>query len=145
MKNKIIYCAMCADILHNGHINILKRASRYGQVIVGLLTDRAIKKYKTTSPILNYNQRKLVLISIRYVYKIISQNTLSYIPNLKKIKPDFVIHGNDWRKGTQSKTRKDVINFLKKYNGKLIEPKYTANISSSIIKKKLRNKIYSLK
>ncbi len=143
MKNKKkrlkVYCAMSADIIHPGHINILKIGSKYGNVIVGLLTDFAIKKYKRP-PILNYNQRKVVLKSIKYVNKIVKQNTLDYVPNLKKIKPDYVIHGDDWKKGVQKKTRKDALKILKKWNGKLIEPRYTLRISSSSIKKKIKRK-----
>ena len=127
---------MSADILHPGHINILKIANKFGYVIVGLLTNAAIKKYKSY-PILNYNQRKIVLKSIKYVNKIIKQTTLDYVPNLKKIKPTYVIHGDDWKQGIQKKTRRDVIKVLKKWNGKLIEPKYLKNVSSSAIKKKI--------
>ena len=135
-KNKKVYIGLSADILHEGHINIIKTANKYGDVIVGLLTDDAIASYKNI-PQLNYRQREIVLKNIKYVKKIIPQNTLDYTDNLKLIKPDFVVHGDDWKKGIQSKTRLKVIKTLKKWNGKLIEPKYTKNISSSIIKKKI--------
>jgi len=136
-KRSIVYCGMTGDIIHHGHINILKIASNYGDVILGLLTDKAVSKYKNKTT-LKYNNRKSVLQSIKYVKKVIPQRTLDYSQNLKKIKPDYVIHGNDWKKGVQKNTRDKVIKLLKNWNGKLIEPKYTKNISSSIIKKKLK-------
>lgn len=138
-KKKVVYCAMSADIIHPGHINILKIANKYGKVFVGLLTDKAIGEYKKP-PIFNYNQRKTIVKSIRFVDKVIKQNSLSYVPNLKKIKPNYVIHGDDWKTGVQKKIRKDVIATLKKWKGKLIEPKYTSRISSSLVKKKVLNK-----
>ena len=133
---KKVYVGLSVDIIHEGHINILKIASKYGDVIVGLLTDEAIASYKNI-PYLNYNRRKIIVQNIKYVKKVIPQNTLSYVPNLNLIKPDFVVHGDDWKKGIQKKTRDDVIKTLKKWSGKLIEPKYTKNISSTLIKNRI--------
>ena len=135
-NNKKVYVAFAADILHEGHINILKIASSYGYVIVGLLTDSAIAEYKKL-PHLTYKQRKVVLKNIKYVDELVPQNTLDYTENLKKIKPDFVVHGDDWKTGALKKTRERVISTLKKWSGKLIEPTYTKNISSKMIKKKM--------
>ncbi len=134
MKKKIVYVGFAADILHKGHINILKTASSYGDVYVGLLTDQAIASYKNI-PYLDYQKRKVVVENIKYVKKVIPQLTLDYVQNLKLIKPNYVVHGNDWKTGVQKQTRRRVINTLKKWNGKLIEPKYTENISSTSIKK----------
>jgi phosphoenolpyruvate phosphomutase len=138
-KKPIVYVGMSADIIHKGHINILKTANKYGDVIVGLLTDEAISSYKSI-PYLKYDQRKIILENIKYVSKVIPQKTLNYSSNLIKIKPNFVVHGDDWKRGVQKKTRDQVKKVLKKWSGKLIEPKYTKNISSSLIK----NKIYEL-
>ena len=133
---KKVYVGLSVDLIHEGHINILKTASKYGDVIVGLLTDDAIASYKNI-PYLNFNRRKIVVQNIKYVKKVIPQNTLSYVPNLNLIRPDFVVHGDDWKKGVQKQTRLDVIKTLKKWSGKLIEPKYTKNISSTLIKNKI--------
>ena len=133
---KKVYVGLAVDIIHEGHINILKTASKYGEVIVGLLTDEAISSYKNI-PHLNFERRKIVVQNIKYVKKVIPQSTLSYVPNLKKLKPDYVVHGDDWKKGVQKQTRKDVIKTLKKWSGRLIEPKYTKNISSTLIKNKI--------
>ena len=138
MEKKIVYIALSADILHEGHINIIKTASKYGEVIAGLLTDAAISSYKNI-PTLNYKQREIVLRNIKLVKEVIPQNTLDYRPNLNLIKPNFVVHGDDWKSGPQSETRKQVISYLKRWGGKLIEPKYTKNISSTAIKTKLIN------
>lgn len=135
MKKKIVYTSMAVDFLHEGHINILKVASKYGDVIVGLLTDKAIATYKKI-PFLNFKSRELILKNLKFVDKVIPQNTLDFSENLIKIKPNFVVHGDDWKTGVQKKTRDKVIKTLKHWGGKLIEPKYTKNISSTIIKKK---------
>ena len=137
MKKKIlVYVGLSADILHEGHINILKTANKLGEVTVGLLTDKAIASYKKI-PHLSYKQREIVLKNMKYVKKVIPQNTLDYRPNLNLIKPKYVVHGDDWQTGIQKVTRMQVIKTLKKWNGKLIEPKYTKNISSSLIKENI--------
>ena len=99
---------MCADLIHHGHLNIIKEAKKYGDVIIGLLTDSAIASYKRL-PALNYNERKIVVENLRGVSKVIPQETLDYIPNLEKIKPDFVVHGDDWKEGVQKQVRENVI------------------------------------
>ena len=139
-KTKLVYAGMAADLIHHGHINLIKKARKYGKLIVGVLGDEAILTYKR-KPVYNYYQRKLIFENIKGVEKVIKQRTLSYVENLKKIKPDYVIHGNDWKNGVQSKTRQDVIDTLAQWNGKLIEIPYTKNISTTIIIKKLKNKI----
>ena len=133
---KKVYVGLAVDIIHEGHINILRTASKYGEVIVGLLTDEAISSYKNI-PYLNFERRKIIVQNIKYVSKVMPQNTLSYVPNLKIIKPEFVVHGDDWKKGVQKQTRSDVIKTIKQWSGKLIEPKYTKNISSTLIKNKI--------
>ena len=137
-KIKIVYAGMAADLIHHGHINLIKKARKMGKLIIGVLSDEAIMSYKR-KPVYNYKQRKLIFENIKGVEKVIKQNSLDYLPNLKKIKPDIVVHGDDWKKGIQNKTRKDVINFLKKTNSKLVEIPYTKNISTTIIIKKLKN------
>ncbi len=135
-SRKEVYVGLSVDIIHEGHINILKTAYKYGDVTVGLLTDNAIASYKNI-PHLDYKRRKIIVQNIKYVKRVIPQNTLSYVPNLNLIRPDIVVHGDDWKQGVQKQTRNDVIKVLKKWSGKLIEPKYTKNISSTIIKNKI--------
>ncbi len=133
MKKKV-YVSLSADILHSGHINILKSASKYGEVTVGLMTDRAISEYKKI-PLLNFHQRKIVVESLSMVKNVIPQETKDYRPNLRKLKPHFVIHGDDWKTGVLKESRSQVIRELKKWSGKIIEIKYTKHISSTEIKK----------
>ena len=137
-KKKNVYVGMSADLIHPGHINIINRASKLGYLIVGLLSDKAIATYKK-KPTMRFNDRLKVVSSIKGVDKVIRQNTLDYTYNLRKLKPKFVVHGDDWRKGMQSKTRAKVIEELKKWNGKLVEFPYTKRISSTKLKKKLNN------
>ena len=135
-NKKKVYVGLAADILHNGHINILKTASKLGEVTVGLLTDSAISAYKKL-PHLNYKQREVIVKNIKFVKRVLPQTTLDYTKNLVNLKPDYVVHGDDWKHGIQKNIRKQVIKTLKKWSGKLIEPKYTQNISSSQIKDKI--------
>ena len=111
MSGKIVYVGMCADLIHHGHLNIIKEAKKYGEVIIGLLTDSAVASYKRL-PLLNYKERKIVVESIVGVSKVIPQDTLDYIPNLEKIKPNYVVHGDDWKEGVQKQVRKGVVNKL---------------------------------
>lgn len=127
---KTVYVGMCADLIHPGHINIINEAKKLGKVIVGLLTDEAIASYKRV-PLLNYQQRKMIVEGISGVHKIVPQETLDYVPNLKKIKPNYVVHGDDWKTSIQKKTREKVIKVLKEWGGELVEPKYTPDISST--------------
>lgn len=138
-KIKIVYAGMAADLIHHGHINLIKKARKYGKLIVGVLSDEAIITYKR-KPVYNYYQRKLIFENIKGVEKVIKQKTLSYLENLRKIKPDFVFHGNDWKEGVQSNTRREVIDTIGKWGGKLIEIPYTKNISTTIIINKLKEK-----
>lgn len=135
-KKNSVYVGLSADILHEGHINILKIANQFGDVTVGLLTDQAIASYKKI-PYLSYKQREIVLKNVKYVKRLIPQNTLDYRPNLRALKPKYVVHGDDWKIGVQKNTRSQVIRTLKNWGGRLIEPKYTKNISSTLIKKKI--------
>lgn len=129
-RRKLVYVAICADLIHHGHINILQKASIYGDVIVGLLTDKAIATYKSL-PLLNYEQRKKIVESIKGVRKVVPQTTLDYTQNLSGLKPDYVVHGDDWKSGIQEAVRKKVILILKEWGGELIEVPYTKGISST--------------
>lgn len=127
---KSVYVGMSADLVHPGHMNILKNAAKYGRVMVGLLTDSAIASYKRL-PYLNYSQRKEVIKNIKYVDGVVRQESLDYEPNLRKYRPDFVVHGDDWRTGVQAQVRLNVINTLSEWGGELIEIPYTQGISST--------------
>lgn len=129
-KLKKVYIAMSADVIHSGHINVIQEGAKYGEVIIGLLTDESIATYKRV-PILDYEVRKKIFENIKDVKEVIKQETLDYTKNLEELKPDYVIHGDDWKTGIQSKIRKDVIETLAKWGGELIEVPYTQGISST--------------
>lgn len=133
---KTVYVGMAADIIHKGHINLLNEAKKYGKVIVGLLNDEAIKSYKR-EPILNYENRYIVIESLKMVDNIIEQKTHDYTDNLRLLKPDYVVHGDDWIVG-QSVVRKKVIEVLSDFNGELIEVPYTEGISTTDIINKIK-------
>lgn len=139
-NKKKVYVGLVADILHEGHINILQIASKLGDVTVGLLTDSAISSYKKL-PYLNYRQREIIVKNIKFVKRVLPQTTLNYTKNLLRLRPDYVVHGDDWRSGIQKNVREQVIKTLKKWSGKIIEPRYTKNMSST----KIRNKIDLIK
>jgi len=127
---KKVYAALSADLIHPGHINIIQEAQKLGDLTIGLLTDKAIASYKRI-PYMTYEQRLEVIKNIKGVSIVIAQDTLDYRPNLKKLKPDFVVHGDDWKEGIQSRTRQNVIDCISDWGGELIEIPYTQNISST--------------
>jgi len=132
-----VYVGMSADMIHHGHINIIKVAGTYGDVIVGLLTDKAIASYKRL-PYLTYEEREAVVAGLKGVKKVVRQETLDYRPNLEALKPDIVVHGDDWKTGVQSKVRDQVIETLSKWGGKVIDVPYTKGISSTQLNKAVK-------
>lgn len=142
-ERKVVYVVMSADIVHHGHINILKIARELannigGKVVLGLLTDSAIASYKRV-PYMNFEQRKAIVESLKYIDKVIPQETLSYEKNIRMLQPRYVVHGDDWKSGIQQQTRQNVLDVLHELQcGELIEPQYTPNISSTILNTKVR-------
>ena len=129
-SEKTAYVGMAADLIHIGHINIIKVAAQLGEVTVGLLTDEAIGSYKRT-PMLDYQQREAIVSQLKGVRAVVPQRTLDYRPNLRELKPDYVVHGTDWKTGVQRKTRQAVIDTLAEWGGELIEPDYTPGVSTT--------------
>lgn len=134
---KKVYVGMSADIIHPGHLNIIHEAQKYGKVIVGVLTDAAIASYKRL-PYLNYEQRSLIVQNLKGVDEVVPQTTLDYVPNLEMLRPDFVVHGDDWKEGVQKETRQRVIDTLAQWGGKVIDIPYTQGISSTQLNERLK-------
>ena len=134
---------MSADLLHPGHLNIINEARKLlektggGEIIVGLLTDKAIASYKRL-PYMTWEQRKVVVENVKGVTRVIPQTTLDYVPNLLEIKPDYVLHGDDWKKGVQAKTRERIVEVMSQWGGKVIDIPYTDGISSTKLNKVLK-------
>ena len=134
---KKVYVAFSIDLLHPGHLNIIHEAKKLGEVTIGLLTDEAIASYKRL-PLMTYEKRKIIVENIKGVKNVMPQKILDYVPNLLKLKPDIVVHGDDWKTGIQKPIREKVIETLKQWNGVLVEPKYTEGISSTLLRSSLR-------
>jgi phosphoenolpyruvate phosphomutase len=132
MANKKVYLGMVADIMHPGLINIINEGAKYGDVIIGLYTDKAVAERKRL-PFLTYEQRKTVIENLKNVSEIVPQDEWSYIPNLKKLKPDYIIHGDDWQNGIDMEVREEVFKLMEAQGGQVIEIPYTKGINSSAL------------
>ena len=134
--SKKVYVSLIADLIHAGHINILKEAAKLGEVTVGLLSLKACGELNDI-PYLDFEKRKEVLESLSMVNKIIVQDTASYKINLEDLKPDYVVHGDDWKNTYQKKYRNEVIETLKQWDGELLEIPYSQDISNLKIKEEM--------
>ncbi len=130
---KTVYLGMIGDIMHPGLINIINEGAKYGDVMIGLFTDKAIATHKRL-PYLTYEQRKNVIENIKGVSSIVPQDDWSYVPNLVKYKPDYIIHGDDWLYGPDKYIREEVFKVMEAMGGEVIEIPYTKGISASGLK-----------
>lgn len=140
-KEKIVYLPMAVDLIHHGHINIIQEGRKLGKVIVGLLTDKAIADYKRV-PLSSFKQRKRVIENIVGVQAVVAQKTDDYLPVIRKLKPDYFVHGDDWKTGVQKEKRQRVIEAMKKWGGRVIEPSYQA-MGGGLSSTKLINNLVS--
>ena len=131
---KTVYVPMAADTIHPGHLNIINIAASLGRVVVGLFTDEAISTYKKT-PAMNFEMRKIVVLGLKGVDEVIPQLSRDYEPNLRLLKPDYMVHGTDWREGPLSEVRKRAIDVMAEWSGEIVEPEYTKGVSSSELKR----------
>ena len=137
IENRTVYMCFSTDIIHSGHIAIINKAKRYGKLMIGLLTDEAIVSYKRY-PLVPYSERKSMFENIVGVYRVVEQDKLSYKENLEKYKPDYVVHGDDWKSGFQQPIREEVISVLNTYGGKLIEFPYSINETYDELEKRAK-------
>jgi phosphoenolpyruvate phosphomutase len=135
---KTVYLGMRGDIVHPGIINIIREGSKLGELTVGLLTDQAIAAHKRL-PFLSYEQRKDVIENIKGVAQVVPQEDWSYVPNLRKYRPDYIIHGDDWKNGPLQKERDEVFTAMKELGGEVVEIPYTAGVNSSSINEAVRS------
>lgn len=134
---KKVYVGMSADLVHPGHLNILNVAAELGEVTVGVLTDQAIASYKRL-PFMEYQHRAQIIGNLKAVKHVIPQTTLDYTANLKELRPDYVVHGDDWKEGVQKATRESVIQCISAWGGELVEVPYTQGISSTALNNSLK-------
>lgn len=135
---KKVYLGMIADIMHPGLINIINEGAKYGDVIIGLYTDKAIATHKRL-PYLTYEQRETVVRSIHGVSDVVPQDDWSYVANLMKYKPDYIIHGDDWQEGPDKYIRDEVFKVMEALGGQVIEIPYTKGITSSGLAEELES------
>ena len=135
---KTVYLGMIADIMHPGLINIIQEGAKHGELMIGLFTDKAIATHKRL-PYLTYEQRKKVVENIQGVSKVVPQDEWSYVPNLIRYKPDYIIHGDDWLEGPDKYIREEVFKVMKAQGGEVIEIPYTKGITSSGLAKELES------
>jgi len=131
-----VYLGMSLDIIHHGHVNVLEKARKHGEVIIGLLTDAAIADHKRI-PVLTYEQRHKIAENLAGVVEVVPQHEWDYSINIRKYKPDFMVHGDDWQEGPLAPYRELVIAALDEYGGQLIEIPYTQGVTSSALSTQL--------
>lgn len=126
IENRTVYMCFSTDMIHSGHIAIIKKASRLGKLIIGVLSDEAVCSYKRF-PLLPFSERKTIFENINGVWKVVEQKKLSYKENLEAFRPDYVVHGDDWREGFQKPIRDEVTSVLASYGGQLVEYPYSSD------------------
>lgn len=134
---KTVYICFSADVLHGGHLAILNKAAELGHLTVGVLSDKAVASYKRY-PLVPYEERKALLESIRGVERVVCQDTLSYKGVIEELRPDIVVHGDDWREGFQKPLRNEVIAMLDEYGAQLVEFPYSSDKKYKEIEKRTR-------
>lgn len=140
IENRTVYMCFSTDIIHGGHISIIKKAQNLGKLIIGVLSDEAVASYKRF-PLVPASERKIMFENISGVYKVVEQNTLSYASNIKKYRPDIVVHGDDWRTGFQRPLRDEVTSLLASYGGKLVEYPYSSDKKYKDIQERTRSEL----
>ena len=124
IENRTVYMCFATEIIHSGHISIIKKAERLGKLIIGILSDEAVASFKRF-PLIPFEERKSLIKNISGVSNVLKQNTLSYTENIRKLKPNYVVHGDDWIEGFQKPIRQELLNVLDEYGGKLVEFPYS--------------------
>lgn len=137
IDRRIVYMSFSADIIHSGHISIIKKAARLGKLIIGVLTDEVVASYKRF-PLLPFEERKSMFENISGVYRVVEQDTLSYRANIEKYRPDYVVHGDDWVTGALKPVRDEVLTVLGEYGGKLVEYPYRHDRKYEELEKRAR-------
>lgn len=140
MKNKTVYMCFSADVLHSGHIAIIKKAKELGELTIGVLSDEAIAGYKRF-PMIPFAERVALFENIVGVDKVVEQKELSYVETLKKLKPNYVVHGDDWKEGFQKPIREEAIETLKAWSGELVEFPYSNSETYDELEKQVRARL----
>ena len=137
---KRVYTCFCTDVIHEGHLNIIKEARKYGDVIVGVLGDEAMVRYNRF-PVVSFEERVQMVTEIEGVRDVVIQKDIMYDQIIKKLKPDYVIHGDNWKTGPMKAIRDNVISALKEYGGEIIDVPYTYNENVRRIDARIQEKL----
>ena len=126
VNERTVYMCFSAEYIHSGHVAIINKARRLGRLIIGILSDEAVASYKRY-PLIPYEERKALFSNMAGVERVVTQDSLSYAKNLRELKPDYVVHGDDWKEGFQKPIRQEVCEVLAEYGGKLVEYPYSSS------------------
>lgn len=137
---KKVYICFSTDVIHEGHLNVIREAKKYGSVIAGIMSDSAMVKFDRY-PTISFQERIKMFEKQNDIDEVIIQEEVMYENNLRKIKPDYVIHGDNWRNGAQAAVRQNVVEVLKEWGGELIEVPYTYNDNVKKIDAMVREKL----
>ena len=137
---KTVYTCFCTDVIHDGHLNIINEAKKYGRVVLGALSDKALIRYNKF-PTVSLEERIKLYEALNGVDSVVVQNSMMYSDVIEQLKPDYVVHGDNWSKGPEAAIRKNVIKLLSQYGGELIEVPYTYNDNVRKIDQKLKEKL----
>lgn len=137
IENRTVYMCFSTDMIHSGHIAIIRKAEKLGKLIIGVLSDEAVVSYKRF-PLMPFDERKIMFENITGVYKVVEQKTLSYKENLEKYHPDYVVHGDDWVSGFQKPIRDEICCVLASYGGQLVEYPYSKDEKYEELEKRAR-------
>ena len=138
--NPIVYTCFCTDIIHDGHLNLINEAKKYGDVVVGVLCDAEILKHNRF-PLKTTSERVKLVEEIPDVKKVIIQNEIMYDNVVKELRPDYIVHGDNWSEDSMKVIKKNILNVLDEYGGELIEVPYTFNEKIQKIDRQMREKL----
>ena len=131
-----VYVSTSSEFLHEGILNVIGKATELGDVIVGVITDEVVVTYKRM-PLLDMGARMAMYSSLKGVTRVVEQRELSYASILRELRPDYVVHGDDWREGVQSRIREECVEVLSEWGGELVEVPYTHGISATQLEREL--------
>lgn len=137
---KTVYTCFCTDVIHEGHLNIINRAREYGEVIVGVLDDRTMIRFNRF-PTVSFEERVRIVSEIEGVSRVVVQDQIAYDQVIRDIRPDYVIHGDNWVSGPMKAVRDRAEAALKEYGGEIIDVPYTYNENVKRIDARIREKL----
>jgi len=137
---KTVYTCFCTDVIHEGHRNIIREAEKYGEVIVGVLSDEAMIRFNRF-PTIGFEERLELARNLSGVKRVVIQEDIMYDHVISKLRPDYVIHGDNWKEGPMKAIRNNVEMLLSEYGGRVIDVPYTYNENISRIDARVRERL----